>query len=89
MEGTKTDSLQHCQQYRLRLTLVHLFELPARNRNLVSKKFHFSASSIPAAGVWYSAFVELLAFWSSKSLLFFKKMETPPLEVDKELKYWQ
>ena len=38
MECRKTDSLQHCQQYRLRLTLVHLLELPARDCNLVSKK---------------------------------------------------
>ena len=51
MECTKTDSLQHCQQYRLRLTLVHLLELPAHHCNLVSKKLNFSASSIPAAGV--------------------------------------
>ena len=50
MEGTKTDSLQHCQQYRLRLTLVHL-ELPARHCDLVSKKLYFSASAIPAADV--------------------------------------
>ena len=47
MECTKTDSLQHCQQYRLRLTLVHLLELPARHCNLVSKNLHFSASSTP------------------------------------------
>ena len=47
MESTKTDSLQHCQQYRLRLTLVHHLELPDRHCNLVSKKLHFSASSTP------------------------------------------
>ena len=39
MDCTKTDSLQHCQQYRLLSTLVHLLELPARHSNLVSKKF--------------------------------------------------
>ena len=47
----------------------------------------------PAAGVWYPTFAKLLSFWScnwrSKFLLYWKKMETPPLEVDKEFKHWQ
>ena len=82
------------------MSRLYILQLLARHCNLVSKPLHFSASSIPqnphlflvAAGIWYPAFVKLLAFWScnwhSKSLLYFK-MEMPPLEVDKELKHCQ
>ena len=78
---------------------LYLHELLTRYRNLLSNPLHFSSSapqrlSKPTPiSVWYQAFVKVLSFWScnwrSISLLYLKKIETPPLEVDKELKHWQ
>ena len=87
MDCTKTDSFQHCQQYRLLLTLVHLLEIPARQCNLVSKKF---ISLLLPFRRLASDTQLLLNFLHSEVLnlcSILKKMETPPLEVDKELKH--
>ena len=66
MECTKTDSLQHCQQYRLRLTPVHLLELAARHCNALtemSKRY----TTLPSISAEISVFLELCVINNTSS----------------------